>query len=296
MARENNLRFVQYTSADSAIKMLRTKSVWLRNTGCMNDYGEIEFGIERVVSYFSSDLATPLWAALDAIHDGLSKDVKNRFDAWRFDLSQETYVACLSEHDDREDALGRLSMWRAYGGDSGVAIVINPTAMLSDSDATHAYTFPVFYKTDEEINSIFGQFVGRISQAGDFLKQIPRETISWYAFSFLQAFALSLKHPAFREEREWRIVYRPNQYPNGKLRKIVEVVRGIPQKIYVLDLKDIPEQGFVGVELPKLIDRVLIGPTEHANTMKKAIVHELELVGVTDADLKVFVTNIPLRG
>lgn len=294
-ARENGVRFVQYTSAESAYKMIKGKCIWLRNTKCMNDYMEIEFGIERIIDFFTSDEGKPLWGAFDAVHQGLSAKIKSDFDTWRFDLSQETYVACVSEHDDSEDKLGRLSMWRAYGSKSGVAIVVNPDAMLSDSDATHAYTFPVFYKTDVEIKGLFRGFVKRISESSEFLKQIPRDTIAFYAFSLLQAFSLSLKHPAFREEREWRIVYRPNQHPNGTLRKITEVVGGIPQKIYVLDLKDIPEKGFVGVEIPSLVDRVLIGPTEQPLTIMKALAEELRAAGIDKPESKFQITNIPLR-
>jgi hypothetical protein len=124
---------------------------------------------------------------------------------------------------------------------------------------------------------------------------VPKDTISWYAFSFLQALSLSLKHRAFLEEREWRIVYRPNQYPNGKLRKIVESVKGIPQKIYVLDLKNIPEENFFGVEIPELIDRILIGPNEHPLAMRQAFVHELSIAGVPNPERKIHITAIPLR-
>jgi hypothetical protein len=261
----------------------------------MNDYNEIEFGIERVIRFFTSDESAALWQAFDAVHEGLAAKIKKDFDDWRYDLSQETYVACVSEHDDSEDNFGRLSMWRAYGNVSGVAIIINPKAMTSESDATHAYTFPVFYKTDPEIEDMFREFTKRIIDANELLKNVPKDTVSWYAFSFLQAFSICLKHPAFIEEREWRIVYRPNRYPDGKLRQIVESVKGIPQKIYVLDLKDIPELNFVGVEIADLINRVLIGPTDLPVPIRNAFIHELEAAGLKDARTKIHITAIPLR-
>ena len=39
-------RFVHYTSADNALKIIRTKRLWMRNTTCMADYREVEHGYQ----------------------------------------------------------------------------------------------------------------------------------------------------------------------------------------------------------------------------------------------------------
>jgi hypothetical protein len=41
-------------------------------------------------------------------------------------------------------------MWRAYGGATGVAIVLSPTPFLVESQALRAYTSPVGYFTPTE--------------------------------------------------------------------------------------------------------------------------------------------------
>ncbi len=38
-------RFVHYTSAKSAMKILKTREVWMRKTSCMNDFMEVEHGL-----------------------------------------------------------------------------------------------------------------------------------------------------------------------------------------------------------------------------------------------------------
>jgi hypothetical protein len=38
---ESNGRFVHYTSAENAIKIINTKCVWMRNATCMSDYREV---------------------------------------------------------------------------------------------------------------------------------------------------------------------------------------------------------------------------------------------------------------
>jgi hypothetical protein len=39
-------RFVHYTSAESALKIIESKRVWMRNTTCMADYREVQHGFE----------------------------------------------------------------------------------------------------------------------------------------------------------------------------------------------------------------------------------------------------------
>lgn len=34
-------RFVHYTSAESALRIIKTKQIWMRNATCMSDYREI---------------------------------------------------------------------------------------------------------------------------------------------------------------------------------------------------------------------------------------------------------------
>lgn len=42
------------------------------------------------------------------------------------DIETRTYITCLSEHLSNEDNYGRLSMWRAYGHSTGIALIISP--------------------------------------------------------------------------------------------------------------------------------------------------------------------------
>ena len=46
-------RFVYYTSADTAMKVLRNQELWFRNATVMNDYSEISYGLGLIGSVFS---------------------------------------------------------------------------------------------------------------------------------------------------------------------------------------------------------------------------------------------------
>jgi hypothetical protein len=41
-------RFVHYTSAEAALKIIESKRVWMRNTTCMADYREVQHGFEML--------------------------------------------------------------------------------------------------------------------------------------------------------------------------------------------------------------------------------------------------------
>src|SRR5690242_18928845 len=49
----NKGRFVHYTSAESALNIIKTKCIWMRNTTCMSDYREVHHGLDSLNRYFS---------------------------------------------------------------------------------------------------------------------------------------------------------------------------------------------------------------------------------------------------
>jgi hypothetical protein len=118
-------RFVHYTSADAAVRIIKNKRIWMRNTTCMSDYSEVEHGFEMLRSFFSDKVKFGSFiGALDACCSGVAQDAINLFDQRGNNIQFSTYIASISEHDDKEDLHGRLSMWRAFGGNAArVAIV-----------------------------------------------------------------------------------------------------------------------------------------------------------------------------
>ena len=53
-------RFVHYTSADAALKIIGSKRVWMRNTTCMADYREVQHGYEITAILFQSGQERPI--------------------------------------------------------------------------------------------------------------------------------------------------------------------------------------------------------------------------------------------
>lgn len=290
-----NGRFVHYTSASVAVSIVKNNEVWMRNANTMNDFMEMEHGHQCILHAYKSSAGSKFRDVLNRIYPGLVPNIENLFDGWAMPLKTGTYLTCISEHLDEEDSFGRLSMWRAYGGDTGVAIVLNNGPFLSESDALKAYTSPVAYLTPLEFQAQFQRIADKIEENAPFLSSIGQERVNGYIFNMLRFAMMCTKHPGFREEKEWRIIYTPAFQSSDHVIRDLQTVRGTPQTIYKLPLKDIPQEGLTGVEIPQFLERIIIGPSQYPGTMYEAFVNLLVEAGVPNAAQKVHVSRIPLR-
>jgi hypothetical protein len=294
VAASQGTRFVHYTSAEAALEILKKKEIWMRKSSCMNDYMEVEHGLQCLyTAYGESEGGKEFKATLDTLGDKISNEVEALFNGWTPQIRTDTYFTCISEHDPAEDTFGRLSMWRAYSEGTGVALVVNNTPFLTVSDALKANTSPVAYLDNKAVGAEFARVAANMRKDMELLKGLPRETIVGYVFSMLRFAALCTKHPGFKEEREWRIVYSPSFAKSDDLIREVRTIRGVPQPIYKIPLRDLPN--FKGIEIPALLDRLIIGPTAFPVAMHDAFVEALSDAGIPNAPQKVFISDIPLR-
>ncbi len=288
-------RFVYYTTADTAARILANRHVWMRSTTAMNDYMEVEHGFDCLNASYKAEPGKIFNSALDACFPGLAAELLELFNAWLPNIRQDTYLLCVSEHLPEEDAHGRLSMWRAYGGQAGVALVLNGGVMFRESHALGAYASPVAYLTPDAFADDFTRIAEAIKSEAAHIRTLDRDTIKTHAFNMLRFAVVCTKHPGFHEEREWRVVASPAMYPSDLLSSSVEIVRGIPQTVLKIDLQDHPDRGLTGLALPELLDRIIIGPCEFPLVVVKAFRNLLTDARVPEPGSKIFVSGIPLR-
>jgi len=77
--------------------------------------------------------------------------------------------------------------------------------------------------------------------------------------------------------------------------KEIRVIHGVPQPIYKIPLKNVPDEGFFGAEPAEIVDRIIIGPTEYASATFQAFEELFRETGVDDPGARIFVSDIPLR-
>ncbi|MEM6933485.1 MAG: DUF2971 domain-containing protein [Pseudomonadota bacterium] len=277
------------------MSILNGKEIWMRKINCMNDYMEVDHGLSCIKNVFHSELGGSLRSLIDKIHHDLFGEINEMFSSWVESMKYDTFITCLSEHLDHEDTLGRLSMWRAYGYPNGVAIVLKGDPLFTPEDEIRAMSAPVAYLHHDGVMEEFEQIRRNISENSEELSKRNRDEIKNRFFNTLYFAALATKHPGFEEEREWRITYTPRMYPSKIIKKSVVEIHGCPQIVQKIPLVDNPEHKIDYVDLSKILDRVIVGPSNNAWEIREALVDLMQDNDYTDPSDKVIVSNIPLR-
>lgn len=273
----------------------------MRLPSCMNDYKEIQHGRDMLFLTYGSngvkgcDAAESFKAKLNEFFPNITLDIEALFNHWHHELINNTYLLCVSEHYARENENGRLSMWRAYGGNNSVALVMNGEVFFNESDALKAYTLPVEYMDKDEFEERFSNLVQRLNQEEELIKAQSRESIVSWVFQVFRWLVLSTKHPGFSEEKEWRVVYSPGMQKSEYVLEEIESIAGVPQPVCKIKLKDIPNENLTGIEIPALLNRIIIGPVQFSYAMWCAFVTVLDTFNIAEPWTKVTSTQIPLR-
>lgn len=290
---ENNQKLVHYTSAATALSILKNKEIWMRNTRCMNDFSEVRYGIELFTRFRQMleeyDLLKKAWGKKAGVFEKAFSSAIEAFDEW----SNSTYICCFSEHETEEDQLGRLSMWRGYGTDCGVAMVLRPNSFVTQNNDFQIYTTPVEYLTKKEFETCLLNFGRRVEAAKSFIEELPDRYIEKWTADMIKAAVVSVKHPGFKEEREWRVIADMNSCQGLKLDTIA--VNGIPQLVMKLPLTTEMVNNREGFSIPANLDHLIIGPTPYPAVIANALVKELEKCGVADPWGKITASAIPYR-
>ncbi len=293
-ALRQNQRFVYYTSADTAMRILRNGEIWMRKSHLMNDFREIEHGYECLANAYSKN-AQRMRTLFDGMFPGFCERLEKLFEGWMPHFRSDSYISCLSEHDPSEDQHGRLSMWRPYGAGSGVTLVVNGGPILRPSNALKAYTSPVAYLNNTGLEQAFAAVLDNVENNAGFLGTFEEEKILGNMFSALRYAVLCTKHPGFHEEREWRVIYSPRYERSERIASSVESIGGIPQSICRIPLRDVPEEGLYGLAPTNFVDRVIIGPTKFPAGIYDALMVLLAEVGVPNPAEKIIFSEVPLR-
>jgi hypothetical protein len=120
----------------------------------------------------------------------------------------------------------------------------------------------------------------------------------WSSRSFSACSSLALhvsSTKAFMRKREWRAIYSPKLLPSSLVESSTEIVGGIPQIVYKLRLDEAKSPALAELDLSRILDRQIIGPSPYPWVMYEAFVAALSKAGIPDAENRVFISNIPVR-
>lgn len=296
--KSRNTKFIHYTSAANAISIIRNREVWMRNASEMNDFSEVEHGQRCLSAAWDSDVGERFRTILNQVDKDLADRLAQSFNERVDDRERASFIISVSEHGSAivdEDKYGRLSMWRAYGGDTNVGLVMNNAPFLNEVSNSNVFTLPVFYGDPQSFVNKFKHTVDAFENNIELSRRLGADCIHSLFESMFHFTALSTKHPGFSEEREWRVILSPTMFLADRIPYNVEIVHGVPQVVYKFPFQDCLADGIVGVEIPALLEEIIIGPTESVNVIGDALRLTLEDAGVQDASNRIKVSNIPLR-
>ena len=299
---KKNAQLAYYTNAATAFSIIKNKEIWMRNARCMNDWSEVQYGRDLLISTLRNEyFSTLLNNCLSKFNPHLSSTLNEIILRQINNIFEQTYLTCLTEHHPGkyEDKIGRLSMWRAYGGNSPVALVICKDKAISDDIDVEPEIFPVEYTTSEQFKS---NLYNDITRIGDQAEPIADENCKYVAdqiFKILFFYMICSKHPGFHEEKEWRLtanrhVWQLNEgtkeTPSG-----VEVIDGTPQRVFKFSIDNILQSDGANLRLDEIISHILIGPSENPRIVASALEAELARAGFSNPQDRIVVSGIPLR-
>ena len=286
-------KFAYYTTADTAKKVLENKVVWLRNAHVMNDYSELAYGLGLFENAVSSSSGKKFFAALNSCCTNVDKKILKWYEEWKTSLLMDTFFTCLSLHHPSEDDNGRLSMWRAYGN---VAIVLNNSIFVEESSALGVWSLRVNYLSQVEYEEHLSRMADSILQNHKIIAREGESFIRTGVYNLFLGTAIGTKHPGFAEEKEYRAYVNPSHNEiSKKIEKKIVDINGVPQEILMLPLEHDPEHGLIRLDIPSILDSIIVGPTQYPFPVAKAFATLLSEAGIDNAHEKVTVSGIPLR-
>lgn len=293
--RSKSLKVAHYTSAENAAKILRNKTIWLRNAALMNDFSEVQHGGACLRHSLESSLGMRLQAVLDSVYPQLLTEVLEWLKEADFSAKHHTYLTSVSAHK-ADDKMGRLSMWRAYGGQTaGVALIFNTDGFQSEDDQLSAYSSPVLYGGLDIFYNEFEKIVSNIENNLQLMASIPRTNVKAIILNAFHYSILSTKHVAFEEEQEWRVIHSPLTNSSEFIRPSIECINGVPQIVYRFPLENQLGLSMPELDISNLLHRVIIGPCSHPVEVAWAFQEILRELKIPDPESRISLAEIPLR-
>jgi Protein of unknown function (DUF2971). len=295
-----------YTTAAGLIGILTMKALYATHLEFMNDMHELQYGkdiISNEVERYS--------ASREEIVKDILGYVRKKILEWKASDShsfKDAFAVCFCEEGNI------LSQWRAYGASGGFSIGWDSFALQRAAEEMNGQLLKVIYDEIDQISIISklcAQAERVITKYQDVLTESMRQKENAigkigfpdYLVSIFYMYALRFKRPDFREEREWRLVFHEELFPN--LTEDIKANDGIHFRerrghispYYEFNLDSAFSKSLDNSDLvPFPIREIVVGPSSDADMNAKAV---RALLGRMTPRANFYVnfskSNIPLR-
>ena len=289
---------VHYTSAETGAKIIKSKKLWLRNARNTNDKSEIIYSLSKFEISFKkySDSYEKLFYEIDRV-SGPQK-FANFARGYFLNIIDQSFISCFSNHpagDLKLQDFGKLSMWRAYGSANAVCIVLNAKNIFDTNiELLRAPLIKIRYDGEYFFNNELERFLFELNKNISLLKSDPELAFDLIAYK-MQIDVLSVKHPSFKEEEEYRIVFSPSAPSEIVKNPHVETINGLPELFYSVPLDLVGNDESCDLRIEKVIKKIVIGPSNAQEQLRASFEHLLRESGVSNAETRVQIADVPLR-
>jgi hypothetical protein len=287
-----------YTSVEVLEKILVHNEMWFSNPLYMNDWEELQYGMNIGALQFRTNSPLIEASGSDEVHRKLVAYFDHLF--YDFDTKHaiDTYVLCFSKHSP-ENNDGLLSMWRGYGArGSGVALVIDTTKLGTIKNSPLILSNVHYASRQQRLEWIDS----KLAQLAKIVRAQPKTDENLYCVAHswierLKLFSLFTKHNGFSEEQEWRVVYMSERDTTNALSSMLGYLvtaRGVEPKLK-LKLTALPGVVDSSVSIEVLTDRIILGPSISTVLAENSVRKMLRLNGKASLAERVMASSIPYR-
>lgn len=277
-----------YSSIENIINIVKSEQIWMSHPLFMNDWHELDAGINAVGSALLEVTGNPR----------MLFEYRMAVDGFKALYKLDTYVCCFIKHESNVD--GKLSMWRGYGDNGrGACIVFNNEFRGETTDESILFLCRVQYKSNIDRYNIAKDIV----QTWIDCKNDPNIDNKYrgreydYLLDRAIIYALTTKHEGFSEEDEIRLIYLKFRDHRGILSKYYDYhigSRGVEVKLK-LPLNPRPEDPHKDWSFQKIVDSVIIGPASSSDLAKGCLCRAFEKIGKQWLVERVHTSGIPFR-
>jgi hypothetical protein len=269
MAQQDDFLY-HYTTLDAFVSIVKTQEIWASNVFYLNDSAEVHLALrlaqgllKEEIEKKSSDLPA---RRLKKLYESLSDKSSGL-------IEMPAFVWSLSKKEDD------LSQWRAYCREGGVAIGFRQ----NDLDYLRQHQglglapelVPCIYEKGEQrrlIRSWIEKVITTVS-GGRLGRSISAHEVDKFTGMLLQRILVNkpIKHEAFADEREWRLIASPDLGMTADERLGFRSHNGLVIPFWKFNLAPHNEgRGEPDRRIWKNV-RVIAGPSPHPDELKGAI-------------------------
>jgi len=262
-----------YTTQSGLQGIIENKCIWATHTQYLNDQSEYTHAVKIILEVINDCIAD---STFEPIHASLV-DIKEGLHDIEFD---NVCVCSFSENGDS------LSQWRAYGGPtSGYSIGLDYMFMHKVVNHSHLKLWPCLYDKDEQIKLIH-QIISQELQDVQNMNKFGTALSRAFILSSITHYAPMFKDPAFKDEKEWRIMTDVVNVKDLFFRE---------GKSMLIPYTEIP---LLGDQDEMSVNEVVIGPTPHIRQSHLSVESLLNREGIYKAQggaTDITDTKVPYR-